>query len=49
MTFVQKIYKYIKRVFCCCFCCIKKKNTPPSMNEYFYEDSVQTNYVVCDV
>lgn len=46
MTFLQKIYKYIKRMFCCC---IKKKNIPPSMNEYFYEDSVQTNYVVCDV
>ena len=46
MTFIRVIYKFIKRRFCCCY---NKKDANPVMNEYFYEDSVDTNYVVCDV
>ena len=44
-AFIRSVYKSIKRLFC--YCCMKKK--PPVMNEYFYEDFVQTDYVVCDV
>ena len=46
MTFIRGIYNFVKRIFCCCN---KKKDGHAIMNEYFYEDSVQTNYVVCDV
>lgn len=47
MAFIRVIHKFIKRTFC--FCCSKKKDSHAVMNQYFYEDSVQTNYVVCDV
>jgi hypothetical protein len=46
MAFIRVIYKFIKQMFCCC---CTKKDEKPLMNQYFYEDDVQTNYVVCDV
>ncbi len=47
ISFIRIIYNFIKRT--CCFCCSKKRDSHAVMNQYFYEDSVQTNYVVCDV
>ena len=47
LSFIRIVYKFIKRRFFCC--CNKKNDAPAMMNQYFYEDSVQTNYVVCDV
>ena len=47
LSFIRIVYKFIKRRFCCL--CNKKKDAPAIMNDYFYEDYVQTNYVVCDV
>jgi hypothetical protein len=46
ISFIRVIYKFMKHMFCCC---CKKKDEKALMNEYFYEDDVQTNYVVCDV
>ena len=46
MTFIRVIHNFIKRKFCCC---CNNKDEKALMNQYFYEDSVQTNYVVCDV
>ena len=47
MAFIRVIYNFIKHKFCCC--CNNKRYSHAVMNQYLYEDSVQTNYVVCDV